>query len=57
MVGVRANTDVRFGLESQLGGTLAVLTGVSSKEDFLDGPIRPMAYLDKLSDILASASN
>lgn len=57
MVGDRANTDIRFGLEGQLGGTLAVLTGVSSKEDFVDGPIRPMAYLDKLSDLLASAPN
>ncbi|KAL5360014.1 HAD-like domain-containing protein [Aspergillus floccosus] len=57
MVGDRANTDIRFGLEGQLGGTLAVLTGVSSKEDFVEGPIRPMAYLDKLSDLLASVSN
>ncbi|KAI9376323.1 HAD-like domain-containing protein [Aspergillus egyptiacus] len=52
MVGDRANTDIRFGLEGKLGGTLGVLTGVSSKEDFLTGPTRPMAYLDKLSDLL-----
>ncbi|KAL2835106.1 HAD-like domain-containing protein [Aspergillus cavernicola] len=52
MVGDRANTDIRFGLEGKLGGTLAVLTGVSSKEEFVDGPIRPMVYLDKLSDLL-----
>ncbi|KAL4870823.1 hypothetical protein BDV12DRAFT_44732 [Aspergillus spectabilis] len=52
MVGDRANTDIRFGLEGKLGGTLGVLTGVSSKEDFVEGPIRPMAYLDKLSDLL-----
>lgn len=52
MVGDRANTDIRFGLEGQLGGTLAVLTGVSTKEDFLGGPVRPSAYLDKLSDLL-----
>ncbi|KAG2024777.1 hypothetical protein GB937_003476 [Aspergillus fischeri] len=52
MVGDRANTDIRFGLEGKLGGTLGVLTGVSSKEDFLTGPIRPSVYLDKLSDFL-----
>ncbi|GFF31839.1 4-nitrophenylphosphatase [Aspergillus udagawae] len=52
MVGDRANTDIRFGLEGKLGGTLGVLTGVSSKEDFLAGPIRPSVYLDKLSDLL-----
>ncbi|KAL5337277.1 HAD-like domain-containing protein [Aspergillus crustosus] len=52
MVGDRANTDIRFGLEGNLGGTLGVLTGVSSKEDFVEGPIRPAAYLDKLSDLL-----
>ncbi|PKX91868.1 4-nitrophenylphosphatase [Aspergillus novofumigatus IBT 16806] len=52
MVGDRANTDIRFGLEGKLGGTLGVLTGVSSKEDFLTGPIRPSVYLDKLSDLL-----
>lgn len=54
MVGDRANTDIRFGLEGKLGGTLGVLTGVSSKEDFVSGPVRPLAYLDKLSDLLAS---
>lgn len=52
MVGDRANTDIRFGLEGKLGGTLAVLTGVSTKEDFVAGPIKPLAYLDKLSDLL-----
>lgn len=54
MVGDRANTDIRFGLEGKLGGTLGVLTGVSSREDFVSGPVRPLAYLDKLSDLLAS---
>ncbi|CEJ56726.1 Putative p-Nitrophenyl phosphatase [Penicillium brasilianum] len=53
MVGDRANTDIRFGLEGKLGGTLGVLTGVSSKEDFVAGPVRPLAFLDKLSDLLA----
>ncbi|CAI7677773.1 unnamed protein product [Penicillium pancosmium] len=54
MVGDRANTDIRFGREGKLGGTLGVLTGVSSKEDFVSGPVRPHAYLDKLSDLLGS---
>jgi len=54
MVGDRANTDIRFGLEGKLGGTLGVLTGVSSKEDFVSGHVRPHAYLDKLSDLLES---
>ena len=54
MVGDRVNTDIRFGLEGKLGGTLGVLTGVSSKEEFVSGPIRPHAYLDKLSDLLGS---
>ena len=55
MVGDRANTDIRFGLEGKLGGTLAVLTGVSTKEDFVVGPIKPLAYVDKLADLLESA--
>ncbi|CAG7925180.1 unnamed protein product [Penicillium olsonii] len=54
MVGDRVNTDIRFGLEGKLGGTLGVLTGVSSKEEFLTGDVRPHAYLDKLSDLLGS---
>ena len=29
MVGDRLNTDIRFGIEGKLGGTLAVLTGVN----------------------------
>ncbi|PLB38367.1 4-nitrophenylphosphatase [Aspergillus candidus] len=54
MVGDRANTDIRFGLEGKLGGTLGVLTGVSSKEEFVDGDVRPRAYVDKLADLLGS---
>ncbi|KAL4988336.1 HAD-like domain-containing protein [Aspergillus falconensis] len=55
MVGDRANTDIRFGVEGNLGGTLGVLTGVSSKDDFVEGPVRPSVYLDKLSDLLEAA--
>ncbi|KAJ6112102.1 4-nitrophenylphosphatase [Penicillium sp. IBT 18751x] len=54
MVGDRVNTDIRFGLEGKLGGTLGVLTGVSSKDEFVSGAVRPHAYLDKLSDLLES---
>lgn len=36
-VGDRLDTDVRFGNESGLGGTLAVLTGVVSEKEVLEG--------------------
>ena len=53
MVGDRLDTDIRFGLEGGLGGTLAVLTGVSKKEDLeAEGTkVRPMAYVDTLGDL------
>jgi 4-nitrophenyl phosphatase len=54
MVGDRTNTDIRFGIEGKLGGTLAVLTGVSTKDDILHGAVRPAAYVDKLADLLGS---
>ncbi|KAK8231775.1 4-nitrophenylphosphatase-like protein [Phyllosticta capitalensis] len=56
MIGDRLNTDIRFGIEGQLGGTLAVLSGVNKKEDFLgegDGTgVKPAFYADKLGDLL-----
>jgi len=54
MVGDRLNTDIQFGIEGKLGGTLAVLTGVSKKEEFLaeGAEVLPSAYLDKLGDLL-----
>jgi 4-nitrophenyl phosphatase len=54
MVGDRLNTDIQFGIEGKLGGTLMVLTGVSTKEEILgEGkPIVPSAYVDTLSDLL-----
>ncbi|KAL1997832.1 hypothetical protein VTN02DRAFT_649 [Thermoascus thermophilus] len=52
MVGDRVNTDIRFGVEGKLGGTLAVLTGVSTRDDVVNGAVRPLAYVDKLSDLL-----
>ncbi|RAL12290.1 4-nitrophenylphosphatase [Aspergillus homomorphus CBS 101889] len=52
MVGDRANTDIRFGIEGRLGGTLGVLTGVSSREEFVEGEVRPAAFVDRLADLL-----
>ena len=54
MVGDRLNTDIKFGIEAGLGGTLGVLTGVSSEADFLQpgADVAPDAYLDSLCDLL-----
>lgn len=54
MIGDRMNTDIQFGIDGKLGGTLAVLTGVSKKEDFLaEGATTvPHAYVDALGDLL-----
>jgi len=54
MVGDRLDTDIRFGIEGGLGGTLAVLTGVNKKGDW-EGEgkeVVPMAYVDQLGDLL-----
>jgi 4-nitrophenyl phosphatase len=53
MVGDRLDTDIQFGIEGKLGGTLHVLTGVSKQEEWeKDGaPIVPAYYADKLSDL------
>lgn len=54
MVGDRLDTDVRFGIEGKLGGTLAVLTGVMKKEHWeAEGAeVVPAYYVDKLSDLM-----
>lgn len=54
MIGDRLNTDIQFGIDGKLGGTLAVLTGVSKKEDFLaeGAETVPGFYADKLGDLL-----
>ena len=54
MIGDRLNTDIQFGIEGKLGGTLCVLTGVSKKEEFLaeDAKVVPSAYVDQLGDLL-----
>jgi 4-nitrophenyl phosphatase len=53
MIGDRLDTDIQFGIEGGLGGTLQVLTGVSRKEDWevANAPIVPAYYADKLSDL------
>ncbi|KAF7879422.1 hypothetical protein EAF04_000618 [Stromatinia cepivora] len=53
MVGDRLNTDIKFGIEGKLGGTLAVLTGVSKKDEWEaeNAPVVPAYYVDKLSDL------
>lgn len=54
MVGDRLDTDIRFGIEGGLGGTLAVLTGVSKEGEFLAEGVEvvPDVYCDTLSDLL-----
>lgn len=54
MVGDRLNTDIQFGIEGGLGGTLAVLTGICKKEDFLaeGATVVPSAYIDQLGDLV-----
>lgn len=56
MVGDRLNTDIQFGIEGGLGGTLAVLTGVCKKEQWEaeDAQFVPAYYADKLSDLRAA---
>lgn len=53
MIGDRLNTDIKFGIEGNLGGTLHVLTGVHKKEDWdkEDAVAVPAFYADKLSDL------
>jgi len=53
MVGDRLDTDIKFGIEGKLGGTLAVLTGVSTRAEWeVDGAaVVPAYYVEKLSDL------
>ena len=58
MIGDRLDTDIKFGVEGQLGGTLAVLTGVSQKEDWeAPSPAAvPAFYVDALADLRAASA-
>ncbi|ROT35698.1 4-nitrophenylphosphatase [Sodiomyces alkalinus F11] len=53
MIGDRLDTDIRFGIEGGLGGTLAVLTGVNKREDWEkpDAAAVPAYHVDGLGDL------
>ncbi|KLU87507.1 4-nitrophenylphosphatase [Magnaporthiopsis poae ATCC 64411] len=53
MIGDRLDTDIKFGVDGRLGGTLAVQTGVNKKDDWEkeDAVARPSFYVDSLSDL------
>ena len=52
MVGDRLDTDIKFGIDGELGGTLLVLTGVTSKEMLeKEESIIPSAYIDGLGSL------
>lgn len=56
MIGDRLDTDIRFGVEGELGGTLCVLTGITkTKEDWEDGDTVPTVWVDKLGDLREGA--
>lgn len=54
MVGDRLDTDIQFGIDGGLGGTLCVLSGTSTKDEVLaeKASIVPSAYADSLADLL-----
>ncbi|CAI6092088.1 hypothetical protein V2G26_013614 [Clonostachys chloroleuca] len=54
MIGDRLNTDIKFGVDGKLGGTLHVQTGVDKKEAWEkeDAIAVPRFYVEKLSDLL-----
>ncbi|KAL9613516.1 MAG: hypothetical protein Q9167_001958 [Letrouitia subvulpina] len=52
MVGDRLDTDIKFGIEGRLGGTLCVLTGVTKSKDEWEGTeVVPTAWVEKLGDL------
>ncbi|WQF76117.1 Putative HAD-superfamily hydrolase, subfamily IIA, HAD superfamily [Colletotrichum destructivum] len=57
MIGDRLDTDIKFGVEGKLGGTLAVLTGVHKKEDWEkeDAAAVPAYYVDGLASLKLDA--
>lgn len=58
MIGDRLDTDIRFGIDGGLGGTLAVLTGVSRREEWEreGAEVVPGYYVDALADLNALSS-
>lgn len=60
MVGDRLNTDMRFGVEGELGGTLLVLSGIETEErafEISDEHPRPKYYIEKLGDMYELLKN
>jgi 4-nitrophenyl phosphatase len=51
MVGDRLDTDIKFGLQGKLGGTLLVLSGVSALEDCEKEGIFPHYYMNGIGDL------
>ncbi|KAL9031164.1 MAG: hypothetical protein Q9196_000802 [Gyalolechia fulgens] len=52
MVGDRLDTDIKFGIEGRLGGTLCVLSGVTRGESDWDGTdVVPTAWVNELGDL------
>lgn len=54
MVGDRLDTDIRFGIEGGLGGTLCVLTGVTKSQGEWEGEgkeVVPTAWVKELGDL------
>ena len=52
MVGDRLDTDIQFGIDGGLGGTLLVLTGVTSKEMLeREEEVLPSHYIDGLGSL------
>ena len=52
MVGDKLDTDIKFGIQGNLGGTLLVLTGISSLEDCEKEQIFPKYVMNGLGDLL-----
>lgn len=55
MVGDRLDTDIAFGVEGRLGGTLCVLTGVTGGERDWEKGARPGYWVDRLGDLRGGA--
>jgi 4-nitrophenyl phosphatase len=51
MVGDRLDTDIKFGLQGKLGGTLLVLTGVNKLEDCAKEGVFPKYVVDAFGDL------
>jgi 4-nitrophenyl phosphatase len=57
MVGDRLNTDIQFGIDGQLGGTLLVLTGINQVEDCEKEGIYPEYVTHGFGDLGAAGQH